>query len=173
MKHLRLRNFQPSRPHVEIVEINTWSVIVLGLQCGLVVRVPAYRSRGPGFDSCRHQIFLEVLGVERRLRSFVRINEKLLEGKSSGFGLENRRITAVGICRAADHATPSTHKSRNYFAGRSDRSVSIVALHTKITEIVGLIVVLSHSLNSAPSGDISCNLVPEDDEPFVTYLPFG
>jgi hypothetical protein len=25
--------------------------------CGLVVRVPSYRSRGPGFDSRRYQIF--------------------------------------------------------------------------------------------------------------------
>jgi hypothetical protein len=25
--------------------------------CGLVVRVPGYRSRGPGFDSWRYQIF--------------------------------------------------------------------------------------------------------------------
>jgi hypothetical protein len=25
--------------------------------CGLVVRVPGYRSRGPGFDSQRYQIF--------------------------------------------------------------------------------------------------------------------
>jgi hypothetical protein len=27
------------------------------LQCGLVVRVPGYRSRGPGFGSQRYQIF--------------------------------------------------------------------------------------------------------------------
>jgi hypothetical protein len=43
--------------------------------CGLVVRVPGYRSRGLGFDS--------------RL-SFVRIIEELPEWKSSRSGLENR-----------------------------------------------------------------------------------
>jgi hypothetical protein len=34
--------------------------------CGLVVRVPGYRSRGYGFDSRRYQIFFwEVVGLER------------------------------------------------------------------------------------------------------------
>jgi hypothetical protein len=31
--------------------------------CGLVVRVPGYRSRGPWFDSRRYQIFWEVVGL--------------------------------------------------------------------------------------------------------------
>jgi hypothetical protein len=58
--------------------------------CGLVVRVPGYRSRGPWFDSRRYQIFWEVVGLERGPLSHVRIIEELLEWKSSGFGLENR-----------------------------------------------------------------------------------
>jgi hypothetical protein len=58
--------------------------------CGLVVRVPGYRSRGPGFDSQRYQIFWEVVGLERGPLSLVRIIEKLLEWKSSGSGQENR-----------------------------------------------------------------------------------
>jgi hypothetical protein len=52
-----------------------------------MVRVPGYRSRGPGFDSLRYQIFREVVGLERGL---VRIIEELLEWKSSVSGLENR-----------------------------------------------------------------------------------
>jgi hypothetical protein len=33
--------------------------------CGLVVRVPGYRSSHPGFDSLCYQIFGEVVGLER------------------------------------------------------------------------------------------------------------
>jgi hypothetical protein len=69
--------------------------------CGLVVRVLGYRSRGPGFDSLHHQIFLEVVGLERGPLSLVRISEELFEWKSSGSGLEYVAI------RCADHATPS------------------------------------------------------------------
>jgi hypothetical protein len=38
-----------------------------------VVRVPGYRSRGPGFDPMRYQIFREVVGLERGPLSLVRI----------------------------------------------------------------------------------------------------
>jgi hypothetical protein len=77
--------------------------------CGLVVRVPGYRSRGPGFDSRRYQIFWEVVGVERGPLSLMRIIEELFEWKSSGSGQENR-INDRGI-RCADHATLSIRKS--------------------------------------------------------------
>jgi hypothetical protein len=33
--------------------------------CGLAVRVSGYRSRGPGFDYRRYQIFWDVVGLER------------------------------------------------------------------------------------------------------------
>jgi hypothetical protein len=49
--------------------------------CGLVVRVPGYRSSGPGFDSRRYQIFWEVVGLERGPLSLVRITEELFERK--------------------------------------------------------------------------------------------
>jgi hypothetical protein len=54
---------------------------VLWKYCGLVVRVPGYRSRGPGFDSRRYQIFKEVMGLERGPPGLVRIIEELLERK--------------------------------------------------------------------------------------------
>jgi hypothetical protein len=44
-----------------------------------VVRVPGYRSRGPRFDSRRYRIFSNVVGLERRPLSLVRITEELLE----------------------------------------------------------------------------------------------
>jgi hypothetical protein len=57
--------------------------------CGLVVRVPAYRSRCPGFDSRRYQIFWEVVGLERGPLNVVRITEELLK-KNCCSGLDNR-----------------------------------------------------------------------------------
>jgi hypothetical protein len=41
----------------------------------------------------------------------------------------------VGI-RCADHVTPSTRKSRHYFADSGGRSVGIVRLRTKATELI-------------------------------------
>jgi hypothetical protein len=61
---------------------------VLDRICGLVVRVPGYRSRVHGFDSGRYQIFLAVVGLEEGPLSLVKITEELLERKSSGSGLE-------------------------------------------------------------------------------------
>jgi hypothetical protein len=39
-------------PHIKL----RLYVILLDRLCGQVVRVPGYRSRGPGFDSRRYQI---------------------------------------------------------------------------------------------------------------------
>jgi hypothetical protein len=79
---------------------------------GLVFRVPGYRSRGPRFDSRSCQTFWEVMGLERGPLNLVRITEKLLQRDSGSSGLENQRLTAVGI-RYADHQTPSNRKRRH------------------------------------------------------------
>jgi hypothetical protein len=50
-----------------------------GRLCGLVVRVPGYRSRDIGFDSRRYQIFGKAVGLEPVPLSLVRITEELLE----------------------------------------------------------------------------------------------
>jgi hypothetical protein len=52
--------------------------------CGLVVRVPGYRSR-----SLCYQILWRFMGLERGPLSLVRITEELLEWKSSDSGLQN------------------------------------------------------------------------------------
>jgi hypothetical protein len=58
--------------------------------CDLVVRVTGYRSRSPGFDSLRYQIFREVVGLERGPLSLVSTIEEILGRNSSGSDLENR-----------------------------------------------------------------------------------
>jgi hypothetical protein len=58
--------------------------------CGLVVRIPAYRSRGPGFYSQQYRNTKKVVGLKRGPLSLVSTIEELLETKSSGSGLENR-----------------------------------------------------------------------------------
>jgi hypothetical protein len=47
--------------------------------CGLVVRVPDYRSRGSEFDAWPYQIFCEAVGLERRPLGLTRITEKIFE----------------------------------------------------------------------------------------------
>jgi hypothetical protein len=63
---------------------------------GLMVRVPTYRSRDPGFDSRRYRVFWEVVGLDRGLLNLVSITEDLLEWKSSGSGSRKPSLTAVG-----------------------------------------------------------------------------
>jgi hypothetical protein len=58
--------------------------------CGLVVTIPGYSTRGPGFDSRRYRNFWELVSVERRPFSLVRMIQLLLGRNNSGSGLENR-----------------------------------------------------------------------------------
>jgi hypothetical protein len=62
--------------------------------CGLVVRVPGYRSRGPGFDFRRCQIFWVVVRQELGSLSLVSTTEELLGRKSSGSGKENQNYSS-------------------------------------------------------------------------------
>jgi hypothetical protein len=85
--------------------------------CGLVVRIPGYRSRGPGFDSRRYKnFFREVVGLERGSLSLMRIIKELLEKK---WRLRSRKqkLTAVGI-RCADTRPPLSAKVNTNFADK-------------------------------------------------------
>jgi hypothetical protein len=66
------------------------------MPCGLVVRVPGYRSRRPGFNSRRYQISWEVVGLERGPLILVSITEELIEWKSSGSGSRKPRLRPWG-----------------------------------------------------------------------------
>jgi hypothetical protein len=72
--------------------ITDWPRVVIWLWldrlCGLVVRVPGYRSRGPWFDYRRYQIFWEM--VWNGVHSLVSTTEELLGRNSCGSGLERR-----------------------------------------------------------------------------------
>jgi hypothetical protein len=106
-----------------------------------VVRVPDYRSRDPGFDSRRYQIFRDVVLLERGPLSLVRITEELLEWKSSGSGIRKSSLTAIGI-RCADHARDTLHPQNSSLTSLTwgGSSVDIVCLQTKATEF-GLVYV--------------------------------
>jgi hypothetical protein len=103
-------------------------IYITDLSCGLVVRVPGYRSRGLGFDSQRYQIFGEVVGLWVQLRSY-------LEQIVSGSGLENREY-----CRWDSLRWTSDTLYYQKFALNSPtiggHSVGIVRLRTKATEFV-------------------------------------
>jgi hypothetical protein len=58
------------------------------LLCGMLVRVPGYRSRGPG--SIPGATSWEVMALERGTLSLVSTTEELLGRESSGSGLEIR-----------------------------------------------------------------------------------
>jgi hypothetical protein len=47
--------------------------------CGLLVRIPGFRSKGSEFDSRRYKIFREVVGLQRGPLGLLRIVEELLE----------------------------------------------------------------------------------------------
>jgi hypothetical protein len=104
-------------------------------RCGLVVRVPGYRSRGFGFSSRRYQIFWEVVGLEWGPLSLVSATEELLRSNNSGFGLENREYGRGDPLRwPRDILYPQNLALSS--PSSCGRSVGIVRLQTKATESV-------------------------------------
>jgi hypothetical protein len=115
--------------------------------CGLVVRVPGYRSRGPGIDSRRYQIFWEVVGLERGPLGLVSTTEELLGRNSSGSGLENREYGRGDLLRCPrDTLYPQKLALTSPTSG--DRSAGIVRFRTKTTEFVLFVVFWARSSDS-------------------------
>jgi hypothetical protein len=77
------------------------------------------------------------VGLERGPLSLVRINEELLEWKSSCSGYRKPRLTVAGI-RCADHATPLSTNLAVTLLTSGGRSVGMVDLRTKATEFTTL-----------------------------------
>jgi hypothetical protein len=102
--------------------------------CGLVVRVPGYRSRGPGFDFQRYQIFWEIVGLAWGPPSLVSTIEELLGRKSSGSDLENREHGRGDPLRwPRDNLYQQKLSLTSPTSGR--RSVGVVRLQTKTTQV--------------------------------------
>jgi hypothetical protein len=100
-----------------------------------VVRVPGYRSWGPGFESRRYQIFWEVVGLERGPLSLVRTTEELLEWKVAAPGLENRDYGRGDPLRWPRDTLYRLKLALTSPAG-CGRSVGIIRSRTKTTEIL-------------------------------------
>jgi hypothetical protein len=115
---------------------HTWSVpsswrlcclsILTDHLCGLVVRVPDYRSRGTEFDSRHYQIFWEVVGLERGPLSLVSIIEELLGRNISGCGDPLRWPRDTLYLQKLALTSPAS----------GGRSVGKVCLQTKAMEFV-------------------------------------
>jgi hypothetical protein len=78
-----------------------------------------------GLDFRRYQMFWEAVGLERGPLSLVSTNEELLEGKSSGFRLENRNCGCRGSVTLTTWHLLSEYVGTN-FTDKRRRSVGIV-----------------------------------------------
>jgi hypothetical protein len=98
-----------------------------------VVKSSWLQIQGSGFNSLRYQIFWEVVGLERGPLSLVSTIEELLEGKSSGSGLESREYGHRNPSRWP-RGTLYQQKLAQTSPTSGGRSVSIVRSQTQTTE---------------------------------------
>jgi hypothetical protein len=91
------------------------------------------RSRGPGFDSRRYQIFWEVVGLERGPLSLVRIIEELLESKVAA-PVKKTEINGCGNSLRWPRDTLYPLKFALISPTSGDRSVGVVRWRTEAPE---------------------------------------
>jgi hypothetical protein len=89
-------------------------IIIIGRLCGLMIRVPGYRSRGPRFDSRRNQIFWDVVGLKRGPLILMRITQELFQG-NSGSSLENRNQRSWGSVALTTYSSVADYRPRSLF----------------------------------------------------------
>jgi hypothetical protein len=142
---------------------------------GLVVRVPNYRYRGPGFDSRSYQIFWEVVGLEQGSLSLVKTIEELLERKRSGSGLKNREY-----CRRNPplwpHDTLYPQKLELTSPTSSGRSVGIVRSRSKATVLLSVIIIIiiimvGKDLDVFATGAVSLNDIYKHQPKRLNIVP--
>jgi hypothetical protein len=111
----------------------TKHMVEMDLLCGLAVKVPGYRSRGPCSIPGATRFFREV-GLERGPLSLVSTIEELLGRNNSGSGLENRDNGRRGHSRwLRDTLYPQLLALTSPTSG--GRSIAIVRTRTKATEL--------------------------------------
>jgi hypothetical protein len=132
----RLYDVSASVRHFWIIIIIIIIIInVVDRLCGLVVSVPCYRSRGPGFDSRRYQIFWDAMGLEQGPLSLVSKIEELFGRNSSGSGLEKREYGRGDPLRwPFDTLYPQELALTSPTSG--GRSICIVRSRTKAAEFI-------------------------------------
>jgi hypothetical protein len=101
--------------------------------CGLVIRAPGYRSRGPGSIPVSTRFFWEVLGLKRGPLSLVSAIEELFDRNGIDSGLQSREYGRRDLSAKMLALTSPTSGAH---------SVDIVCSRTQATEFILVLVIL-------------------------------
>jgi hypothetical protein len=138
-REMAFPNWMSLRPGLLCLILNLPMIIQCFYRlCGVVVRVPGYRPRGPGSISGATRFFWEVMGLQRGPLSLVSTIEELLGRKSSSSGLESREYgRGDPLCWPCKTLYPQ--KLALTSRTSDGRSVDIVRSRTQVMELSFLI----------------------------------